>query len=292
MRVTEQMLHDTALNSLTSNLAALQQISEQVSSTKRLNQPSDDPADVRSAIKLRDGLAELNQFVRNIDAASNRVSAIDTALSGAGDLVERAGELAVQGATATVSASDRQAIAAEVQQLTEALAQDAGAKLGDEYIFGGFQVGTPPYEVTGPGTVSAYQGDHGVILARIGSGSTVQVNQPGDEVFQPAFDALARLQSDLSSGNAVQQSTISALQGALQTIVTARAQAGARANRLDQAKASQTDLVNSGTSLLSQLEDVDMATAITDLTQRQTTYQATLQVNAKILQTSLLDYLR
>jgi flagellar hook-associated protein 3 FlgL len=43
---------------------------------------------------------------------------------------------------------------------------------------------------------------------------------------------------------------------------------------------------------LSQLEDVNMPAAITELTQRQTTYQATLAVTARMMQTSLIDYLK
>jgi flagellar hook-associated protein 3 FlgL len=72
----------------------------------------------------------------------------------------------------------------------------------------------------------------------------------------------------------------------------ARATIGARANRLDDAKSSQQNLITSNQALLSQLEDVDMPSAITEMTKRQTTYQATLAVTAKVMQTSLIDYLR
>jgi flagellar hook-associated protein 3 FlgL len=82
------------------------------------------------------------------------------------------------------------------------------------------------------------------------------------------------------------------MQAALTSNLTARAQVGARANRLEQAKTSQGSLVTSNQGLLSQLEDADMASAITELTRRQTTYQATLAVTAKVMQTSLIDYLR
>jgi flagellar hook-associated protein 3 FlgL len=82
------------------------------------------------------------------------------------------------------------------------------------------------------------------------------------------------------------------VQGALDSLLTTRAQIGARANRLEQAQSSQEALQTSDKALLSQLEDADMASAITELTKRQTTYQATLAVTAKVIQTSLIDYLR
>jgi flagellar hook-associated protein 3 FlgL len=292
MRVTESMMYDTANSSLANDLTALQSITEKVSSGKQLNRPSDNPADVQSAVGLNDTLAQLNQYVRNIDSATSKVSAMDTALSGAGDLVQRASELAIQGANATLDASDRQSILAEVSQLTEALAQSANAQVGDEYIFSGFRVDRPPYQVTGPGQVGAYQGDHGVSTARIGPAATMQVSLAGDTVFQPAISALTQLQADLASGQPVQQSTIGQISTALQTVVQAQATVGARENRLTDAKTSQQAIITSNQALLNQLQDTDMPSAITELTQRQTTYQATLAVTAKVMQTSLMDYLK
>ena len=292
MRVTQGMIYDATNRGLTTTMAAVQSASEKVSSTKALNRPSDNPADVRSAIQLRDALSELNQFQRNIDGATTKTDAMDGALADAGDLIQRANELAIQGGDGTLSAANRQAMSQEVSQIIESMAQDAGAKVGDAYLFSGFQVNKPPYVVTGPGTVGAYQGDHGVALARIGPGATVQTSVAGDSAFQAAFDALTQLKADLDAGTVVQGDTISKIQGALDGILTTRAQVGARADRLQQAKTSQGSLVTSNQGLLSQLEDVDMASAITELSRRQTTYQATLAVTAKVMQTSLIDYLR
>ena len=292
MRVTESMIYNATNSNLSADLAALSAITEKVSSSKQLNRPSDNPADVRSAVGLRDTLAQLNQYVRNVTSASSKVSAQDTALASAGELIQRANELAIEGANGTLDASQRQAIAAEVSQLTEAMAQDASAKVGDEYIFSGFRVDRAPYQVTGPGQVGTYQGDRGVAIARVGSASTMQVNMAGDAVFQPALDALTQLQADLNGGQQVQQSTIGMIQTALTAVTQARATIGARANRLDDAKTSQQALITSNEALLSQLEDTDMPSAITELTKRQTTYQATLAVTAKVMQTNLLDYLR
>jgi len=292
MRVTESMIYNSSNNSLASNLSALQAITEKVGSSKQLNRPSDNPADVRSAITLRDTLSQLNQYVRNIDAATSVVSAADTSMGSAADAIQRANELAIQGANGTLDASDSVSMAQEVGQLIEAVAQDAGAKVGDEYIFSGYKVDRAPYQVTGPGQVGSYQGDEGQMVARVGSDSKLTVNVPGDAVFGPALAALKQLQDDLNSGQVVQGSTITQIQHALDNIMSYRAEVGARANRLDDAKTSQQQLITSNDALQSQLEDVDMASAITELTKRQTTYQATLAVTAKVMQTSLLDYLR
>src|ERR1035437_3070912 len=120
MRVTQSMLYNNTISSLASDKAALQDITQKVSSTKQLNKPSDNPADVRTSVGLNDTLSQLNQYLRNIDSATSKVGAMDTALSSAGDLIQRANELAIEGANGTLDASQRQAIGAEVAQLTEA----------------------------------------------------------------------------------------------------------------------------------------------------------------------------
>jgi flagellar hook-associated protein 3 FlgL len=292
MRVTQSMIYDAANGSLSNQMSGMQSVTEKISSSKELNRPSDNPADVRSAVGLNDTLSELNQYIRNIGLATNTLTAMDTALGSAGDLIQRANELAIQGANGTLSAGDRQSIAAEVAQLTEAMAQDAGAKVGDRYVFSGFRVDCAPFQVTGPGQVGAYQGDNGQVIARIGPATTLQISMAGDAAFQPAITALTQLQTDLNSGQAVQQSTITQISDALQTLSQAQATVGARENRLSDAKSAQQDMITSNQAMLSQLEDVNLPAAITELTQRQTTYQASLAVTAKVMQTSLIDYLR
>ena len=292
MRVSESMLYSSANTSLAKQMATMQNLTEEVSASKKLLRPSDNPADVRTAVGLYDTLAQLNQFGRNIDTATSKLSAMDGALSSAGELIQRANELAVEGANGTLSPSDRKSMGTEVSQLTEAMAQAANAKVGNSYIFSGFKTDTPAYQVTGPGQVGAYQGDNGVVIARVGPSSTMQISMAGNSVFQSGIDALTQLQTDLSGGQAVQASTITQISNALQDLSQAQATVGARENRMTDAQNTQQNLVTSNQALLSGLQDVNMPAAITALTQAQTTYQASLAVTAKVMQTSLIDYLR
>ncbi len=294
MRITNRMLHERALGSLKTNVAALARVQEQVASTRRLVRPSDDPADVRSAVKARDGLAEMEQFVRNITTAQRSVDAADVALGAAGEIAQRARELAIQGANGTLSASDRQTMALEVEQLARQLVGHAGAKVGDQYLFSGFQTDNPPYVEAPPGSalVGAYQGDAGTIVTRIAAGTTMTVNLTADAVFEPALDALAALHAELAAGSPVSAGTIALLDTGQSVLLAGRAQVGARANRLEQTRTTLEDNILAGRRLLSDLEDVDLIEAITELNQRQAVYQAALEVNARIIQPTLLDHLR
>jgi flagellar hook-associated protein 3 FlgL len=288
MRITNQMLSDDSVRQLQANLSRLAQSQEQVSTNRRINRPSDDPVQTGAAITLRDSISELTQYQRNIDLADGKLAATDGALGAAGDLLQRARELALQGATGSLSASDRQTIGLEVDQLIGGLLAQAQAKSAGAYLFGGFRTDIAPYA----SAAGAYQGDAGAVMARIGPGSTVQVNVTADVAFGPALQALVALQAELAAGTPVTGATIDAVDAGLDAILGARGLTGARQNRLAQTRASLDDGILAATQLQSTIEDVDMAKAITDMSNRQASYEAALRVNARLLQTSLFDLMR
>jgi flagellar hook-associated protein 3 FlgL len=214
-------------------------------------------------------------------------SGAETALSGAGDAVQRLRELAVQAQNGTLSAGDRTSMATEVQQLTEHLVALANTKVGDDYVFSGQMTATPPYA----SATSPYAGDSGTIGARVAPGVTLATNVTADVVFGPALAAAAQLGSDLASGSPPSAGTLSAFDAGLDALLTGRALIGAVDNRLSDTEtfiqASQDTL----TGLLSKVQDADMAAALTEVASRQTSYQAAIKVNASILQQSLINEL-
>ncbi len=287
MRITNSMLTAQTLRDLQSNYAAMAKAQEQVSSGKRLNRPSDGPADTQAAIKLNQSLASMAQYLRNVGTAQGYTSAAETALSSAGDAIQRLKELSLQAANDTLSASDRQGILEEVQQLSDQLVSLANAKNGDDYLFSGQKTSTAPYA----SATGAYQGDGNPIGARISQGVTLQVNVTADTAFGPALAAASALAADLGAGNKPQAATIAGLDDALTAALNARTRIGAIDNRLTDAQTFLTDTQQTSTAQLSTLQDADLPTVITEATTRQTTYQAAISVNAKILQKTLVDEL-
>jgi flagellar hook-associated protein 3 FlgL len=288
MRITNQMLSSDAIRQLQANIQRLSRSQEQVSTTKRLNRPSDDPAETRTAVKVRDSLAELDQFKRNIDTAGRTLSATDAALSSAGDIIQRARELAIQGATGSLSASDRQSIGVEVDQLLTSLQEQANAKSAGAYLFSGFKTDVAPYA----SPTGAYLGDAGVIAARTAPNTQVQINITADVAFAPALAALDALRNELNAGTQVSAATIGLIDTGQEALLSARALTGARQNRLADTTTYLDNGILAAQTLQSNLEDADMAQAITDMSNRQASYQAALKVNAQLLQTTLIDLLK
>jgi len=294
MRITNRMLHDQALGNLALNVEALSRIQEQMATSKRLLRPSDDPTDVRSAVKLSDAKAELEQYKRNIVNAGRAMATAEGAIGSAGEVMQRARELAIQGANGSLSPDDRRLIAQEVEQLTGQLVALAATKAGDQYVFSGFQAATAPYAPPPVGTavVGAYLGDTGTVVARIGPGVQIRTNVTADVVFGPAFAALAQLHGELVGGGSASPIAITLLDTGHAAIIAARSLVGARQNRLDATAGTLDDGLLAAQRLLSELVDVDLTEAVLDLGSREAVYQAALAVNGRILQMSLIDHLR
>jgi flagellar hook-associated protein 3 FlgL len=287
VRITNRMLNDNALRTLQTNYAGLAKVQEQVSTGRRLNRPSDDPARVRTAIKVRENLAALDQHLRNIDNAERTTSAAEQALASASDMMARVKELGIQAANDTFSVADRTAIALEVQQIGDALVGLANTRSGEDYVFSGQRTRTPAYAALG----APYAGDANPLYARIAPGATVGISVTADAAFGPALAAVAALAADLAAGGRPTIPTLGAVDVGLDALLVGRGRIGSVENRLTVTR----DFIDAGqlsaTKLLSEIEDADMPEVISKALERQNVYEAALSVNAKILRRSLVDEL-
>lgn len=294
MRVTHRMIVDTVLGNLRENLRRLEDTQRQVSSGRRLGRPSDDPPAVERALTYRAALSASEQYGRNIDAARAWLQASDTALGAATDALQRARELAVQGANDTLGAAQQQALAAEVDQLLAQVVALGNSTLRGQYLFAGYRIQTAPFTLTpGPPTTVTYNGDSGAMLREIDTGVMVQINAPGNSFLPPVFAALIDLRDHLRAGDtAAVRNDLPALDAAADALQAVRADFGAKLNRLEAADAQRQAVHVGITEQLAQTEDTDYGEAITQLNTAELAYKAGLQAGAKAMQASLFDYLR
>jgi flagellar hook-associated protein 3 FlgL len=141
------------LNSVSSRLSKTQ---SKIASNKEISRPSDDPFDASRAMALRQSLAATRQQQRNAEDAMGWQDATEQSLGQITDLVHRARELVVRGATDSADAADRSSIATELEQIIESVKQNANATYRGSYLFSGSKTDTLPYQ---QGAVDAYAGD-------------------------------------------------------------------------------------------------------------------------------------
>jgi flagellar hook-associated protein 3 FlgL len=301
MRITHGMLSTRLLADLRRMDGDVAASQRQVATGKRITRAGDDPTGSRAAVLQRGELTGTARFKQSVSEATGFVETTDKALGSLADLLSRVRELSVQGANGTATTADRTKIAAEIDQLIASAKDAANAKFGGQYVLSGTATTTPPYA---PGS-DAYAGDGAAVIREIGPGVTVRINQTGSTILGSGqgagdgllLDALRDVADHLRGGTAadvqaLRTTDLQALETNLDTISQARATNGALASRLEAASVRLDDLELAGTTRLSQIEDVDVAKAILDLSSRQTAYQAAMQSGASVIQRSLMDFLR
>lgn len=293
MRVTNNMIARNAVNNLNLHLRRQEELHYQIASGKRLRVPSDDPAATSHSMRLHSDLTHTKQYRANIGVALSWLEATDSVLNEVGQALQRVKELAVYGANGVLPQDARDAIAREVDQILEHLVDLANSSHAGLYLFGGHKTTTPPYVLSG-GTVSRYQGDMGRRELEIASGVKIAVNVLGSELFDQIFQAVTNLRDALDARDTatVGNQSLAEVEDALDTLLRVRADVGARINRLELADARMQELELNVEQLISDNEDVDLARAIIDLKVAENVYRAALASGARIIQPTLLDFLR
>jgi flagellar hook-associated protein 3 FlgL len=204
--------------------------------------------------------------------------------------------LTVKAANSTNDTDALEAIRKEVHELRSHLLTITNTQFGGKYIFSGTKTDTATFDAA-----ELWQGNNTAVDYEIGVGVKVPVNITADNVFKDAggpgapnvFQDLATLESDLIAGNfAGIGSGITRIDKWLDNVNSARAEVGARANRLDFVKTRLEDISLNFHDLLSKTEDADIAQVITNLKMQENVYRASLSAGARIIQPSLIDFLR
>lgn len=293
MRVTQQMLHQNSVRHMNQNLSRLEKTNNQVTTGKQLHRPSDDPNGVSKAMNLKSALVANDQFERNTNEANLWLDESGQTINEMVNAMQKVRELGVQGDSGTLTDSDRNIIAIEVEELTEQIRQFANSKVNGKYIFNGLKTDEPPYP-----NKNSYQNDTFDTSAKmftIADGVAVKANVTADELFGNAadntnlFNTLNLLASDLRSGSDIQMDQIDK---GIDRMLTVASEAGARKNRVEGIENRILDSNIELKSMLSKLEDVNYAEAVTKLKSEESVYQASLAASAKIIQQTLMDFLR
>jgi flagellar hook-associated protein 3 FlgL len=281
------------------SLSNMNSVQQEISTGKQLNQPSDNPAGTQQAMAIGDALAANGQYQTDVTSAQAFLNGSVGAYSTVSTILTTAEQLASQGANSANSASSYTALVAQVQTLVTQTVQAANSSVAGQYVFSGTDTTTAPYNQNFVGPTPTYQGNVGTISANIGPNTSITVNTPGSAIFDPIFTSLTQLQTDLTNaGNGVAgsitalSSDITTRQTNPATVTTAGAKAG---SQLDLLQTTAQQLGTQSTQYqqsLSNIEDVDLATAYVQLQSDQNVYQASLDATAKAFQYSLVNYLQ
>lgn len=312
MRITNRAMNNNLLLNLNRGLTRLDRINNQLASKKQINVPSDDPVKAGTILRTSTSIREVEQYARNIDSAESWLDASDVVVKDVLAVIHRAKELAVYGASSHLDDTARKALADEVEQLHDNVLQLANSTHGGRYLFAGQYTQDTPFAKnpghSGPGLPGVQflpgleDGDGNPISPdenamslefEIGTGVKMGVNMNGQELFMPIFEALQNLHGELIAATPSSSSgVLDDLDDALDNVLQQVSELGGKQNRVGLAKERMLDLKLNLTKILSEDQDLDYAEAIMELKMEEFAYRTALSVGARIIQPTLVDFLR
>jgi len=291
-RVTVGSAGYTGVQNMEAAAARMADLQNKLSSGKRLTTPSDDPAGTVRALQLRGALSRNEQYTANAQDAQSWLNTIDDSYSSIVATLQQARTLVVRGLNTGVNdTAANQALASEMDTVRSTMLQLANSTFDGRPVFGGTTANGAAYDTSG-----TYVGDNGVVSRDVGEGLTVDVSTTGPTVFgsgsADVFSLIATAANSLRTNPGGMSSLLAQFDGAIAQVSSAQAQAGARAEQVQDAAGGLTTRGTALQSELSGVEDVDMAEMAMKVTTANTNYQAALQTTATISQLSLMDFLR
>jgi len=287
LRITEKVINNSLTRNISSAMRRMDKQYTQLSTGKRIQLPSDDPVGLITSLRMYDSIRQNERYKTNSETAISWLEATDAALNELTSVLNRLTELAVAAANGIHTEDSRQAYEDEIRQLREHVQQIANTQHEQRYIFGGQQTKKPAYENF------IYQGDSNRLVTEIGGGATIAYSYYGEEVFRDFFQQLEEFANHVDVGDydKITQIDIDNIQQQLTHVLNIRSEIGAKVNRLEK-NTSRLELLGvQYESFLSNVEDVDYTEVIMQLKMQEMVYQAALGAGARIMQTTLLNYL-
>jgi len=358
MRIADKMAFEQVKGNIGKNRSQMSDLQNQAATQKRVTKPSDDPLAASRVLSSRIDLQGNKQFSKSMTYAKSFLEFSDQSLGELGDILVRAKELALQQSSDGASNEHtRRVVATELEQLHHQMVAIGNRKLGDRFIFGGYNTQQTPFDENGH-----YAGDAGEMMVHIDKETFLPMNVPGGRVFlgqgvnadgmvkaaplqaktledlhkqleaehqeekreeqqthgaqvrgpagdfsggpgaDPAAAApgginLFHVMRDLnvaleSNDKAGVQDSLEVLDKALEQVTLTRSQVGARSTVLDNYMATVEKQKVDNKSTISQLEDADIYSTVSDINKTESTLQATLETSGKMITPSLLQFLR
>ena len=292
MRVSNSVLYSQALGHTQQALKEIGHYQQVISSGLRVEKPSDDPTAVTGIMRSSSGLRALEQYKENLASASSRLAVENDVLDQLSDVLSRAKELGISQGGDPSTAASRRAAQAEIDGLRDFVIELGNTQFVGSFLFAGDYADARPFSDAGPDPTRPPTGTHQV---EGGAGTFYAVNHSGQEIFVDTgiLDALENLSTALGSDSGADiRASIGELDTGFADIQELIGGLGARMNQVDTAISNLDALEANLQTFRSDLQDAELEEVVSKLVSRQVSYEAAMMTNARILQSTLTDYLR
>lgn len=322
-RMTTSMMAGTTLATIQRNFNRLADVNKQLSSGKRMSFASDDPASSVSSMRLRKELAATEQFKRNISDANSWLATSDAAMQSVADRYTEARTLLINSIDGALGSKSQGALAAQLRKIAESIMSQANSTYLGRTVFAGnsdkglvFKTGQ---NVDGDTLFLAAEKDEitaKTVDRRIDADTTVQANVDGNKLFgtgtiqwdgntlktdnNPSvmnlLIAAAQILESPAGPVGENRQKIESIQKELgerfAKLQEAQSAVGARHKQVLEAQNSVVFDLQQVKGQISDVEDIDIQKVTIDMSLASMAYQASLSSTQRVVQPTLLDYLR
>lgn len=296
MRITQNYSIQNLLRQVNQSRERIYTLQRNLATGKRINQISDDPENIGIVMRYNKMLKLNQRFEDNISTALDFMGITSQALDDATDILSRAKELAVQGVNST-NDSEWSSFAQQIDQSLKQLVDIANTRFKGRSIFGGTNTTQDPF-VLAPDGSSVTANPNGIskeLKTEIGEHKIESYSVSGQAAFlqnTDVFQALIDLRDAFQNQDAAAvQTLMGTLDQAIDQVTGKNADLGAKMNRFDMFLQQYQSQDVKLQAYLSDVQDTDVAQAITDLQMNETGLQTALQVLAKTVNISLVDFM-
>lgn len=199
MRISTQQVFLNNIDNLSKASSDIFYTQQQLSTGKRVLQPSDDPVASAQIQKFNKEIARTEQFTANIDVSQRRLELQENAIDQVNNLSIRLRELTIQGKNGVLNDGDRRAIASEVGEIVKSLDGLMNTKdVQGEYLFSGNKGFTKPYTVDASTGRYVFNGDDGQRYIQVGPENKVASTDSGFEIFEKVAKVSGYVLPDLT----------------------------------------------------------------------------------------------
>jgi flagellar hook-associated protein 3 FlgL len=300
------MMVKNIVTNLSNDLQSMETAENEESTGLAVTKPSDNPLATGQIMSLNSSISMQSTYYNSMESASSFATTTDSALSDLVSSLQSVKTLVTEGANGTENASDLSAIGEQVNQVISELVQTGNTMNDTQYVFGGAKTSAPPLTATadssGNITAVTYSGDNGQITYEVAQGVQMSVNTTGTDLFQTTantstgntamFNALIAIRDDLNNDDTTDlSSSLTKIESVITNVESQQAAVGAKEDRLSTAMTRNETDKTAMTTALDNLQDVDIDQATIEFSDKSNVYQAALEVAAKIITPTLVDYL-
>ena len=324
MRITNSSMIRSHMYDTQNNLTNMSKINQQISTGKVINTVSDDPHKAIKIMNINNEIKYTEKYNSNIDETVGWMNTTDGALESTGNLLNEIKETILKVGNGTYSQNEMKSLNEDMNEKIKQLADTLNSTHGGKYLFGGSSVDDAPITVieNPDGTVKLEfsKDKNGQTIpntddlkADISSGINIDYNISVGEILNikdgngntvnllDEINNLSTLMNDIANGDEqtaakAKETLLNDTKGKIDTlfdhVVNERTSLGVRVSTAEKIKELNDEDILNIQDVLSKTQDTDVVEKFIELKSAEMIYQASIQVGAKLIQPTILDYIR